>query len=165
MLKVIVIGSPGAGKSAFARKLKAATGLPLHHLDMLWHKPDKTNISREDFDARLNEIVKKDEWIIDGNYQRTLEVRLRECDTVFLMDYPLEICLSGAESRVGKRREDMPWSETELDAEFKQWIVDFPKNSLPQIYELLDVYKKNKEVIIFTSRKEADDYLQVNFTC
>lgn len=35
MLKVIVIGSPGAGKSAFARKLRKATGLPLYYLDMI----------------------------------------------------------------------------------------------------------------------------------
>lgn len=47
MNKVIVIGCPGAGKSTFARMLAAATGLELHYLDMLWHKPDKTNISRE----------------------------------------------------------------------------------------------------------------------
>ena len=88
MLKTIVIGSPGAGKSTFARKLRDVTGLPLYYLDMLWHKPDQTTISREMFDAQLNEILKKDRWIIDGNYQRTLEMRLKACDTVFLLDFP-----------------------------------------------------------------------------
>ena len=88
MLKIMIIGSPGAGKSTFSRKLRDITGLPLYYLDTLWHKPDQTNISKEEFDARLNEIIKKDKWIIDGNYQRTLETRLRECDTVFLLDYP-----------------------------------------------------------------------------
>ena len=102
MLKIMIIGSPGAGKSTFSRKLRDITGLPLYYLDTLWHKPDQTNISKEEFDARLNEIIKKDKWIIDGNYQRTLEMRLRECDTVFLLDYPLEVCLAGAEARVGK---------------------------------------------------------------
>lgn len=103
MLKILVIGSPGAGKSTFARKLRNVIGLPLYYLDMLWHKPNRTNISREEFDARLSGIVKMEEWIIDGNYQRTLEMRLRECDTVFLLDYPLEICLLRAESRIGKK--------------------------------------------------------------
>lgn len=69
MLKAIVIGSPGAGKSTFARKLRDATNLPLHYLDMLWHKPDQTNISTEEFEIRLAEILKRDKWIIDGNYQ------------------------------------------------------------------------------------------------
>lgn len=162
MLKIIVIGSPGAGKSTFARKLRDATKLPLYYLDMLWHKPDRTNISREEFDARLGEIIRKDRWIIDGNYQRTLEIRLKECDTVFLLDFPLDICLFGAEARIGKKREDLPWIESELDIEFKQWIVDFSKNQLPKIYQLLEKYRSDKNIIIFKSRQEADDYLNNN---
>lgn len=159
MQKVIIIGSPGSGKSTFARKLRDAVGLPLYYLDMLWHKPDKTNISKEEFDTQLNMIITRGKWIIDGNYQRTIKLRLKACDTVFFMDYPLEVCLSGAESRIGQRHEDLPWVETELDAEFKQWIVDFSRVQLPRIYELIDMYKKNKDIIIFKSRKEADDYL------
>lgn len=159
MLKIIVIGSPGAGKSTFARKLRDATKLPLYYLDMLWHKPDQTNISREEFDARLGEIIRKDRWIIDGNYQRTLEIRLKECDTVFLLDYPLDICLFGAKSRIGKKREDLPWIESEFDEEFKQRIVDFSKNQLPQIYQLLKKYRSGRNIVIFKSRQEVDDYL------
>lgn len=83
MRKIIVIGCPGAGKSTFARRLRDKTGIPLYYLDMLWHKPDKTNITREEFDAGLNGIMKNEAWIIDGNYLRTLEVRLQNCDTVF----------------------------------------------------------------------------------
>jgi len=81
MRKVIVIGSPGAGKSTFARKLRDQAGLPLHYLDMIWHRPDKTNITREEFDARVADILRTDAWIIDGNYGRTLEMRLKSCDT------------------------------------------------------------------------------------
>lgn len=156
MKKIMVIGSPGAGKSTFARKLQEKTNFPLYYLDMLWHKADKTNVSQEEFDARLGEILQKDAWIIDGNYQRTLEMRLQACDTVFLLDFPPEICLAGVKSRIGKPREDMPWIETEFDAEFKQWILDFPTNQLPQIYALLEEYTENKEIIIFKSRKVAD---------
>lgn len=159
MLKIIIIGSPGAGKSTFARKLRDTTGIPLYYLDMLWHKPDQTTISREEFDAKLNKILKQNSWIIDGNYQRTLETRIKECDTVFLMDFPLDVCISGAESRIGKKREDLPWIESEFDKEFKQWIIDFSKKQLPQIYKTIEKYRNNKDIIIFKSRKEADNYL------
>ena len=159
MLKIIIVGSPGAGKSTFARKLRDITGIPLFYLDMLWHKPDRTTVTQEEFNNRLNGILHKDRWIIDGNYQRTLEPRLQACDTVFLMDFPLETCISGAESRIGKKREDLPWTELEFDPEFKQWIQDFPKNRLPQLYEMIETYKDNKEIMVFHSRKEADDYL------
>lgn len=160
MSKIIVIGCPGAGKSTFSRKLSEVTGIKLYYLDMLWHKPDKNHISREEFDIELEKIMANESWIIDGNYTRTLESRLKECDTAFLLDYPLEICLEGATSRIGKERVDMPWTEDEFDEEFKQYIIDFSKDNLPVIYELLDKYRDTKKIIIFKSRNEADDYLK-----
>lgn len=159
MRKVIVIGSSGAGKSTFARKLRDKTELPLYYLDMLWHKPDRTTVTREEFDAKLEKLLKQDQWILDGNFQRTLETRLMACDTVFLLDYPLEVCLVSVENRIGQKRDDMPWIETEFDPEFRQWIVNFQQKQLPQIYELLEKYLRQKDIVIFKSRQEADDYL------
>jgi len=160
LLKIIVIGCPGAGKSTFSRKFSKLTHIPLYYLDMLWHKKDKTNYTREEFDLKLNDILNKDRWIIDGNYLRTLELRIKECDTVFLLDYPLDVCLFGVRSRIGKEREDMPWIEEEFDEEFKQWIIDFSKDQLPQIYNLIKKYQNNKEIHIFYSRKQAQQYLE-----
>ena len=158
MKKVIVIGCPGAGKSTFARKLRDRTGLPLYYLDMIWHKPDKTNITRQEFDAKLSEIVRKEEWIIDGNYGRTLEMRLKECDTVFLLDLPVSVCLAGAESRIGTQREDMPWKEETMDEEFRDWIVNFPEDEMPHVYELLNKYR-DKNIVVFQSREELNQYI------
>lgn len=159
MEKIIVIGSPGAGKSTFARGLHRILGLPLYHLDLLWHRPDRTNVTPEEFDAKLEDVLRRDRWIIDGNYQRTLAPRLSACDTVFLLDFPLEVCLSGAAARIGKARDDMPWVESELDPEFKQWIIDFPQNTLPQIYAML-AQAPDKNVTIFHTREKADGYLR-----
>ena len=159
MNKVIVIGCPGSGKTTFAEKLNKITGLPLYYLDAIWHKPDKTHVSREQFDERISLIFNEDKWIIDGNYKRTIETRLKECDTVFLFDLPTEVCLQGVTDRIGKGRYDLPWLETELDTEFKQFIEEFPNHTLPYIYELIDKYKAEKQVIIFKSRKDADKYI------
>ena len=160
MQKVIVIGSPGAGKSTFARRLRDKTGLPLYYLDSIWHRPDKTTILKEEFDHQLSQILAADRWIIDGNYGRTLEMRLQACDTVFLFDLSVDDCLAGIRERVGQTREEMPWIETELDEEFRQWVLDFPHEQLPKIYRLLEQYGKEKAVWIFHSRQEADDYLR-----
>ena len=160
MRKVIVIGCPGSGKTTFAEKLNKCTGLPLYYLDAVWHKPDRTHITREEFDKRISEIFTTDEWIIDGNYKRTIEIRLKECDTVFLFDLPTDVCLQGAAERVGKGRHEMPWIETEFDSEFRRFIEDFPKDTLPYIYKLLEKYNKDKEIIIFHSRKEADKFIE-----
>lgn len=157
--KILIIGCPGAGKSTFARKLSQITGLPLYHLDMVWHKPDKTTSDTETFDKKLKEILLTDSWIIDGNYKRTLETRLELCDAVFLLDFPTDVCLQGALSRIGTKRADFPWLESELDEEFKKWIIDFPKNCLPQIYETLSKFNNKKQIYIFRTHKEIDEYL------
>lgn len=81
-------------------------------------------------------------------------------DTIFLFDLPTEVCIEGATSRLGKARYDVPWIDTELDPEFQRQIEEFPLTVLPQIYKLLDTYKENKQVVIFRSRLEADEYLQ-----
>lgn len=160
MKKVIIIGCPGSGKTTFAEKLNKYTGLPLFYLDAIWHKPDKTHISRENFDESVSEIFLMPEWIIDGNYNRTIEARLQQCDTVFLFDLPTEICLQGATERLGKGRYDLPWIEKELNPEFESFIKGFAEKSLPRIYELIEKYKANKQVIIFKSREDADEYLK-----
>lgn len=160
MKKVIVLGCPGSGKTTFAEKLSQCTGLPLYYLDAIWHKPDKTHISRKEYDERLSEIFDTPEWIIDGNYRRTIEVRLQHCDTVFLFDLPTETCIQGATARLGKGRYDMPWIDTELDPKLKQEIETFPVKVLPKIYELIEKYKAGKQVVIFQTRMQADEYLK-----
>ena len=159
MKKVVVIGSPGAGKSVFSRKLGKVTGLPLYHLDMLYHNEDGTHITREELIEKLSEIFKEDKWIIDGNYQKTLELRIQQCDTVFLLDFPTDICIEGAQARIGTKRDDLPWIEKELDESFKKCIMDFSKEKLPQIYEILSKYIDKKKIIIFKSREDADKYI------
>lgn len=160
MKKVIIIGCPGSGKTTFAEKLCKKTGIPLYHLDAIWHKPDRTHIPRDDFDARMREIFDEESWIIDGNYSRTIEMRLMECDTAFLFDLPTEVCLQGATERLGKERYDMPWIDNELDSQFKAEIESFSTKMLPIIYNLFEKHRQNKEIVIFRSREEADNFIK-----
>lgn len=160
MKKVIVVGCPGSGKSTFARKLQEKTGLPLYYLDMIWHKPDKTTLTKEEFDEKLHRLIARDEWIIDGNYSRTLEPRLQACDTAFVLDLPLEVCLAGAQARVGTKRIDMPWEETELSQEFLNYILSFSQQQLPRLLQLAQQYSSQKQVVFFRSRRECDDFLK-----
>lgn len=159
MRKVIIIGCPGSGKTTFAEKLQRVTNLPLYYLDAIWHKPDRTHISREEYDKKLAEIFKTEEWIIDGNYSRTIEERIKNSDTIFLFDLPTEVCVQGATERLGKTRYDVPWVDTTLDPKLEQEIRAFPEKVLPRIYELLEEHKDEKQVVVFKARTEADEYV------
>ena len=102
MNKVIVIGPSGGGKSTFSKALHKITNIPLFHLDIIFWNSDKTTVEKTVFLDRLLKIIQKDTWIIDGDYASTMELRMRECDTVIFLDYPTEICLSGIKERKGK---------------------------------------------------------------
>ena len=116
--------------------------------------------SREEFDEKLKAILKLDSFIIDGNYKRTLEMRMDMCDTIFFLDYPLDVCLKGAEERVGIKRDDIPFFEKELNEDLKNKIIEFSKNQLPAIYDLIEKYKERREIHIFHKREEAERYLK-----
>lgn len=159
MKKVIVIGCPGSGKSTFSKALHKITDIPLFHLDMIFWNADKTTVEKPVFLDRLLKIVQNDEWIIDGNYGSTMELRMQACDTVIFLDYPLDICLNGIKERKGKARSDMPWIETNEDvAEFIEFIKNYNSQSRPKVMELLDKYS-HKDIIIFSTRTQAEDFL------
>ena len=158
MKKVIVIGCPGSGKSTVSRTLHNKTGIPLYHLDMMYWNADKTTVEKSVFLERLSAVLEKDEWIIDGNYGSTMELRMVACDTVIFLDYPLEICLDGIKERRGKPRSDMPWIETEEDAEFIEFIKNYEEQQKPKVLELLKKHS-DKNIIIFKSREQADAFL------
>lgn len=83
---------------------------------------------------------------------------MQNCDTVFFLDYPLEVCLAGVQSRKGKARSDMPWTETEDDEEFLTFIWDYRSVSRPIVMQLLEKYA-GKKIYVFTDRRDADDFL------
>ena len=157
--RIIVIGPGGAGKSYFSKRLASITNLPLYHLDNLFWIDAKNHIPKEEFDKGLLEILKTDKWIIDGDYSRTYELRMEYADTIYFLNFPLEVALQGVESRIGKPRDDNPWVEDSFDPEFKQWIIDWYKTKLPGVEHLLNKYKDTKTIIVFKSRDEMNEYL------
>ena len=156
--RIIVLGSPGSGKSVFSVKLSKITGLPLYHLDSVWWKADRTHISRCEFDEKLGALLSLDKWILDGDYSRTYEVRIRACDTVVFLDFDTGVCMKGINERIGKERPDMPWIENESDPELVKAVENYGSENRPVVLSLLEKYPE-KRALVFSSRADADGWL------
>ena len=126
---------------------------------MYWNS-DGTSVEKTLFSQRLNKVLHEEEWIIDGNYASTMEIRVAMSDTVFFLDYTAEICLDGLKKRKGKQRSDLPWVEKSdnEDKEFIEFVKNYNIESRPKVLEILDKYSE-KNIIIFHNRTDADEYI------
>ena len=164
MKKILIIGCPGGGKSSFARELHKRTSLPLCHLDMLFWNADKTTVTRELLCERVRDVLSGDEWIIDGNFNRTIPLRLQYSDTVIWLDFPRLTCILGVLKRVitnyGKTRPDMGDGCPErFDFEFLRFVWGFNKKHRQRYNEMLD-NTNGIRVIKLKNRKEVARFLE-----
>ncbi len=131
MQRVLIIGSPGAGKSTLSRQVADVTGLPLIHLDREYWQPGWTETPKVEWRAKVTELAARDRWIIDGNYGGSLAVRLARADTVVDLHLPAWLCIKRALGRVMRARStprpDMAEGcDERFDLSFLFYIALFP---------------------------------------
>lgn len=157
-MRILIFGCGGSGKSTLARKLGAMTGIPVIHLDQLYWRPGWQHVNEDEFDLLLIAELLKDNWIIDGNFNRTLPLRLEYSDIVIYLDLSRLTCLQSVIKRViknlGRTRPDMGTDCPEkIDLEFLSWIWNYNKKNRSRYYRLLSE-QKNKDIHIVRKRKE-----------
>lgn len=163
MQRILVIGCPGSGKTTLAVQMAKKIRLPLVHLDRLNWQDGWQPVSREVFDQRLAAELAKPAWIIDGNFNRTLPLRLEHCDTVVYLDYARWRCLLGVIKRVvtnyGKTRPDMGGNCPErFDPAFLRYVWSFRKAHAERYAHML-AQADGVRVIRLKNRKDAARFL------
>ncbi|QUG42489.1 DNA topology modulation protein [Psychrobacillus sp. INOP01] len=164
MKKIALIGSGGSGKSTLARRLGKKLNIEVYHLDALFWKPNWTPTSKEEQIEVQNELVKKEEWIIDGNYNGTMDIRLNAVDTIIFVDINRVICIYRVFKRMvqyrGKSRPDMAEGVNErFDFDFLKWVWEYPKTKKPVVLKKLERLPNDKKVIILNSPREVQLFL------
>lgn len=164
MKRIVVIGSGGAGKSAFSRRLGEATGIEVIHLDTVFWRPGWERTPRDEWELIVSEMVRRDSWIMDGNFGGTREIRIRACDTVILLDVPRHVCLYRVIKRAivfrGKSRPDMAEGCSEkVDFEFLSWVWNYPRQGRRRVFEEMKAFPR-KNFIVLKSTREAEEFLR-----
>jgi adenylate kinase family enzyme len=162
--KVLVIGSGGAGKSTFARRLGQLLRIEVIHLDALYWNAGWVETPKPVWAETVAELVQRDAWIMDGNYSGTFDIRLKACDAVIFLDMPRLICLWRVLKRLviyrKRNRPDMAAGCREkLNGEFLLWIWNYPKRTRPKIVAWMRENAGGKKVIWLRSPVEVQKYL------
>lgn len=165
----MVIGiSAGVGKSTFARRLGEALHINVYHLDTFFWKPNWVEASEVEFSIAQQNIVSENQWIIEGNYNSTFEIRAEHADTIIYLELPLRVCLYRVIKRrimnSGKTRPDMGEDcKEKIDWAFIKFIVTtyYPrKRRMEERFLSFQTIGNKKDIIQLKSKKEIHTFLE-----
>jgi adenylate kinase family enzyme len=165
MERILVMGSPGSGKSTFARRLSHITGIPVVSLDALFWKPGWKPSDAAEFETRVAEAVRGPRWIIDGDYIWWAgDIRRGVADAVIWFDLPRRTCMVGIISRIatsyGRVRPEMAEGCPErINAEFFRYVWTYRRERRPKLQQYLGGLRADQSLICFTERAQAERYL------
>lgn len=161
MKRIMIIGSGGAGKSTLSLQISKITKIPVVHLDSYYWKPNWEKTPSDKWEAIVQNLINENNWIIDGNYGGTMELRFNKADTIIFLDFPRIKCLFRATKRrySKKRVDEIKDCKEMMDWEFIKWIWNYPKNRTPIILNMLKELK-DKNVIIMKNDKQKDRFLE-----
>lgn len=164
MKRVLIIGSSGAGKSTFARRLGLISGLKVIHLDRLHWRPNWAEPSKEEWKRIVADALKGDSWIMDGNYGGTMKMRLAACDTVIFLDMPRWLCVyrvirRSTIYRKAARPDMADGCEERFDWDFVKWVWQYPTRSKPRVESLLSAVPSSTKVIRLSSKVQVEQFL------
>lgn len=162
MKKILILGSCGAGKSTLARKMQSILDIEIIHLDQHYWKPNWTKTESEEWEKKVEELIKGEGWIIDGNYRSTLDIRLPQADAVIWLDFPRVICFGRLlKRRLRKNRVDELFGCKErISFNLLKWVLwKFPRDNRKDIIKRLETIRKEKNVFVLKSNKDVDEFL------
>jgi adenylate kinase family enzyme len=162
----MIIGPPGSGKSALAKRVSAITGLTLYHMDQLHFLPGWVEKPNDEWLQLIADIAARDEWIIEGGYTATFPIRMPRADTIIWLDLPLRVCFPRVLKRLilhyGRVRGDAaPGCPERLDLDFLNWAWTFNKVHAAKYRVALATYAPHAHVVRLGSRREAETFIQI----
>ncbi|RSM67314.1 DNA topology modulation protein FlaR [Amycolatopsis sp. WAC 01376] len=163
MRRIMVVGCSGAGKSTFSRRLGAALGLPVTHLDRLFWRPGWARAPEDEFHAAQQEIVESDAWVIDGNYGASMHLRLPRADTIFFLDFPRRVCFRRVLVRSLReygQDKQAPGCPEHFDREFYSYVWRWPKDHRERTVRRLADQGAHARRIVLTRPREAEEFLR-----
>ncbi len=161
MNKIMIIGSPGAGKTTLATQLGSKLALPVYHLDKYFWQENWKPLQQEEFKIIQNKLVSEKRWIIDGNFTQSMDIRMSQAEVIIFLDFPKLIILWRYFYRYfknynkirtdvgGNNKQNIKWKHL-------KFVLFYP---IDEVYALIKQYAKNKRVIVLRNPPEVNKFL------
>jgi len=163
MERVAIVGCGGSGKSYVARELGRLLNLPVTHMDAIYFDNQWNPLPMERFEAVQRELVVAPRWVIDGNYNSTVQVRLEAADTVVFMDLATHVCLWGILSRQlrhGSGQNDQNGVYNRITCDVLRYVLGYRRRMRPRVLAKIDQHASGARVIALTNRRQTRRFLR-----
>ncbi|AUG75736.1 Topology modulation protein [Kitasatospora sp. MMS16-BH015] len=162
MKKVAVVGCSGSGKSHVARALGGILDAPVTHLDAVFYDEDWNELPKNTFAQAQRDLVAQPRWVIDGNYNSTLPIRLEACDTVVFVDVSTLACLWGLLSRQLRHGSGQKGNgvHNRVHWGLLRYVAGYRRTMRPRVLAKIDEYAVHAEVVRLSSRRRTRRWLR-----
>lgn len=160
--KIVIIGGPGTGKTTLAKNLASLLSITSYSLDDIKFNNNWKPKDTKEVDFQINNLLKKEQWIIEGNHLRNLELILEECDFVIFLDFPMELQVKGIFKRFFSNFhhciKDMKNCKEKISFSFFLKTIFFNIKKRPKIISLL-MKGYNFRLMLIANYKQINDFL------
>jgi adenylate kinase family enzyme len=163
MKKVAIVGCGGSGKSHVARSLGKILDAQVSHLDAVFYDDEWNALPMEKFAEAQRDLVAQPKWVIDGNYNSTLQIRLEACDTVVLMDVSTLAALWGIFARQIRHGAGHQGNgvHNRIHWGVIKYVATYRRKMRPRVKAKIDEFAAGKaEVVFLTSRRHTRRWLE-----
>ncbi|WP_328869657.1 topology modulation protein [Streptomyces sp. NBC_00287] len=163
MKKVAIVGCGGSGKSYLARELGRILDAPVTHLDAAFYDEDWHELPMEEFAELQRRLVSQPQWVIDGNYNSTLQIRLEACDTVILMDVSTVAALYGILARqirhgAGHKGNGV---HNRIHSGVIKYVATYRRKMRPRVMAKIEQHAAgHANVVLLTNRRQTRRWLR-----
>ena len=169
-MRINVIGTSGSGKSTFSERIAKKLNIPYIELDALFWNANWTESTDEEFFPKIQKAVVEEDWVLDGNYSRTQDIKWQRVQMVVFLDLPFRIVLyrivsrslirgyKGQELWAGNK--ESIWKHLFTRESMIWWVMKTFHKNRKRYTSLFDRMKNSKiQFVRLRSKKEVEDFI------
>lgn len=156
MQKILVLGSYGAGKTKFSNDLSLLLKIPVFHLDRYYWLSGWKSPNLDDWITINTKLIMEQNWILDGNYLKTLDIRINEADLIIYLEVNRWLSFYRVTRRtllnLGKNRADLPdGCKDKISLRFFLSVLFFNDKIKPLIFKKIEKNQAQRKLIVYHS--------------